>query len=62
MRREKGRGGGTGVRIVNVFLNCEIIANLVVPRPPAQTLSRSRGEKSPRLRDKAWVGGLSMRG
>ena len=41
------------------------------PRPPAQTLSRSRGERrylaavekdfSPRLRDKVWAGGLGTR-
>ena len=33
----------------------------LVPRPPTQDLSRSRGSRkvvSPRLRDKAWAGGL----
>ena len=43
----------------------ETTCNLIhVPRPPAQALSRSRGEKpnfSPRLRDKAWAVGLGMR-
>ena len=40
------------------------VSNLV-PRAPAQTLSRSRGEKSitsyPGLRDKVWAEGLGTR-
>ena len=35
-------------------------ASLDIPRSPAQTLSRSCGEKSG-LRDKVWAGGLGTR-